>query len=122
VATSRRWPPNTVGRRIAIAERTAVARDSVRLSCRAVRRITVRYSGKASTGPAPAAAWTAKTAAIPTRGATRRARPRSELDTVRGEVSGNASETSPPLAGWKVRRWQSVPAHLSTAAVLSPNT
>src|ERR1700720_2877944 len=37
----------------------------------------------------------------------------------RGPAPGNTSETSPPLAGWKVRRLQSVDAPVSPEALLT---
>src|ERR1700694_3095779 len=56
----------------------------------------------------------AKTAATATRGVSRRTSPRVHdgFGAVRGRAPGITSETSPPLAGWKVRRVQSVDAAL----------
>src|SRR5579864_8963188 len=56
-----------------------------------------------------------KMAATATKGVTRRTRPRLHGATG-ASGSGNTPETSPPLAGWKVRRMQSL------AATLSPRT
>src|SRR4029077_5694735 len=58
------------------------------------------------------AAATAKTAAIPTKGVARRTRlcVRNGTPSVRGRDPGNTLYASPPLAGWMVRRTQSLRA------------
>src|SRR5256712_4400430 len=61
---------------------------------------------------APVAIGTAKTAAMPAKGVARRTRPRvrNGMTPSRGRFPGNTPIASPPLAGWKVRRTQSVRA------------
>src|SRR5207244_11435880 len=74
--------------------------------------------GNATTGPALASAWTAKTAASAANGVARRTRTRA-LEADCGPEPGNTPKASPPLAGWKVRRAQSLVAHLAPSAALS---
>src|SRR6202158_2234788 len=98
----------TGGMRIAMAARPADASDSVLLSWSAVSRMIVRYNGNARAVPAPAAASTVKTGAMAAQGVARRTRLRVHtVLSFRGWDPGDTPVTSPPLAGWKVRRFQS---------------
>src|SRR5207237_4844452 len=101
----------------AIAATAATAIDSGRSCCSETIRTTVRYSGNATTGSAFERAWTAKTAASAANGVARRTRtPIRETDC--GPVTGN-TPASPPLAGWKVRRAQSLVAGWARSAPLN---
>ena len=122
-ATSDAWPAMARGlKSTAIAATAATAIDSVRSCCKETSRTTVRYSGNATTGSALARAWTAKTAASAANGVARRTRTdvHDAEPRCRGRTSapGN-TPASPPLAGWKVRRAQSLVANQARSAVLT---
>src|ERR1700688_2483238 len=63
----------------------------------------------------------ANTAATAKKGVARRTRfaVQDGFGAFRGPAPGNTSETSPPLAGWKVRRLQSVDAPVSPEPLLT---